>query len=63
MQAARKHYCINKSIIKKGNIDEGCDELLNSKYGCTFAQNLKRQGIGRLVSQVRMCSFEFVPPA
>eukprot|EP00983_Pelagomonas_calceolata_P097389 1158242-Pelagomonas_calceolata.AAC.2 len=46
MQAARKHYCVHKSVIKTGNIDEECNDLLKSKqFGCLFAQNIKRQGV------------------
>jgi fanconi anemia group J protein len=34
--ASRKHYCINKAVVRSGRIDEMCEELNRSDYGCRY---------------------------
>lgn len=37
-QAARPHYCINRAVIRSGNIDAGCDELMKDGSGCQYVR-------------------------
>jgi len=40
MQGARPHYCINQAVIRKGNIDAECEELLKDGMGCKYKKNV-----------------------
>lgn len=42
MLASRPHYCINKSVIKSGAIDEGCEDLLKDDFGCAYQKAAHR---------------------
>ena len=51
---ARKHYCVHTSISTKPNVDEECKDLLRGKFGCLYAQNLKRNPLSHNKAQVRL---------
>jgi hypothetical protein len=37
LQGSRPHYCINKSVIRTGNIDGECEKLLKEEErGCLY---------------------------
>ena len=38
-QGSRPHYCINQAVIRKGNIDGECEELLKDGMGCKYKKN------------------------
>lgn len=40
LQGARPHYCINQSVIRKGNIDAECEELNKDGMGCKYKKNV-----------------------
>ncbi len=41
-QGSRGHYCVNSSVIRTGNIDGGCEELLKEQMGCSYHKNSNR---------------------
>jgi hypothetical protein len=45
-QGARPHYCINQAVIRKGNIDAECEELLKDGMGCKYKKNANSIGHG-----------------
>jgi len=36
-QGSRPHYCINGPVLRSGNVDGACDELMKDR-GCRFAK-------------------------
>lgn len=51
-QGSRPHYCINAAVIRKGNIDGGCEELMKEKSGCRYKKAAST--IGHRLVQVRV---------
>jgi hypothetical protein len=42
MQGSKPNYCINMNVLRKGNINEECDELLKDGIGgCRYHKNAK----------------------
>lgn len=48
VQGARPHYCINSAVIRKGNIDAECEELLKDGMGCKYKKNANSIGHGHV---------------
>lgn len=48
VQGARPHYCINAAVIRKGNIDAECEELLKDGMGCKYKKNANSIGHGHV---------------
>jgi hypothetical protein len=59
-QAAKQHYCINKSVIKTGRIDEECEALMREDYGCKYASSRdSRAGMSAKVGAWEWCLGNF----
>lgn len=45
--ASRSHYCVNKSVVRSGNVDEECESLLRDDHGCRYHKNVQKLCCGR----------------
>lgn len=47
LQGARKHYCINRAVVRSGDIDAGCEELMkDGQGGCSYQKNANKLSHG-----------------
>lgn len=53
LQGARQHYCINRAVVRSGNVEAGCEELLKDGLGCRFQKNAHTVGHGHAKVRAR----------
>jgi hypothetical protein len=51
LQASREHYCVNKTVMKKANKDEECNNLIgDGGAGCANFKNTASKMYGQQTS-------------